>query len=91
VAYGLLNRKAPQARAFIEAVLRDCIRGGEFAEVLELDKRDGNGVRGAGVKPSLFNALNIIEFTWLLNGVRYDSGIAKPCELPGCLLPPISL
>ena len=27
-----------------------------------------------GVKPSLFTALNIIEFTWMLNHVRYESG-----------------
>jgi hypothetical protein len=73
LAYGLIDQGMPtQAREFVEAVARDCIRGGEFAEVL--DAHDGRDVKSGGVKPSLFTALNLIEFTWLMNGVRYDSG-----------------
>jgi hypothetical protein len=81
VAYGLIEKGIPEARSYIEAVLRDCIRGGEFSETLESDH--GTGLRSGGVKPSLFNAMNIIEFTWLLNGERYDSGRPVAYELPG--------
>ena len=80
LAYGLIQRGMPAARPYIEAVLRDSIRGGEFAEALE--DWDGKGLKAAGVKPSLFNAMNIIEFTWLLNGARYNSGQAVVCKLP---------
>lgn len=72
VALGLLDRGHPDARPFIEAILRDSIRAAEFAEVL-LPGAD-NRPAVDGVRPSLFTALNIIDFTWLLNGVRCDSG-----------------
>lgn len=80
LAYGLMERNEPDGVEFIEAVLRDCIRGGEFAETLE----GGAGAepRTGGVKPSLFTAMNIIEFSWLLNGVRYDSGRPVQCPVP---------
>ncbi len=80
VAYGLMDYKIPEARAFIEAVVRDCIRGGEFAETIESE--NGQNLRAGGVMPSLFNPMNLIEFTWLLNGVRYDSGQPVACPLP---------
>lgn len=80
VAYGLIQYGMPVARPYIEAVLRDCIRGGEFAEQLVPGK--DNAPVSNGVKPSLFNAMNIIEFTWLLNGARYDSGGVAVCKLP---------
>ncbi|XHR27308.1 MAG: hypothetical protein ACFUZC_15330 [Chthoniobacteraceae bacterium] len=79
LAYGLIERKMPAAREFIEAVTRDCIRSGEFAETIEMER--GNPKSG-GVKPSLFNPMNIIEFTWLMNDVRYDSGRPTKCPLP---------
>lgn len=72
LAWGLIERNHPQARPFIEAILRDSITCGEFAETIEIGK-DGKPFPG-GVKPSLFTALNLIEFTWLLNGVRADGG-----------------
>lgn len=81
VAYGLIEHGITEAQPFIEAVLRDCIRGGEFAEVVE---KGAHGPMTSGVKPSLFNAMNIIEFTWLLNEVRYDSGRPVKCPLPAC-------
>jgi hypothetical protein len=81
VAWGLIDHRMPQARAFIEAILRESMICGEFAETIELDDK-GSAMPG-GVKPSLFNALNIIEFTWLLNGVRQDSGLPVPCMIPG--------
>jgi hypothetical protein len=80
LADGLIQRGMPSACPYIEAVLRDCIRGGEFAE--DLEDWDGKGLKAAGVKPSLFTAMNIIEFTWLLNGARYESGKAVFCKLP---------
>lgn len=70
-AYGLINRQLPEARQFVEAFLAAGIRAGEFTEELNLK----NPALIYGVKPSLFSAVNIIEFTWLLNNVRYDSGV----------------
>ncbi len=81
VAYGLIDHHNLQAREYLEALLRDLIRGGEFAETLE--GGDGKNPTTGGVKPSLFNAMNIIEFTWLLNGIRYDSGSPAAYVLPG--------
>ncbi len=78
VAYGLIQHGMPGARPYIEAVLRDSIRVGELAEGLV--PGNDNTPQIIGVKPSLFTALNIIEFTWLLNGARYDSGKATLCE-----------
>ena len=78
VAYGLLDRRLPEARPFIASMLRDSIRAGEFAEVLK--PGHGGEPEVDGVKPSLFTALNIIEFTWMLNGVRYESGAPLASE-----------
>ena len=75
-AYGLLDRGMPEAKAFVETFLAADIRAGEFAEVLE----STTPVMAGGVKPSAFSPLNIIEFTWLLNKVRYDSGVPTACE-----------
>jgi len=77
----LIDHHNLQAREYLEALLRDLIRGGEFAETLE--GGDGKNPTTGGVKPSLFNAMNIIEFTWLLNGIRYDSGSPAAYVLPG--------
>lgn len=75
IAYGLIDRNQSEAKPFIQAMLRDTIRAG-FAEVTK------TGPEPEGVKPSLFSPLEIIEFTWLLNGVRYDSGHPKQFTLP---------
>jgi hypothetical protein len=86
VAWGLIDHGMPQARPFIESILRESIICGEFAETIEYDK---NGAAiPFGVKPSLFTALNLIEFTWLLNGVRQDSGLPVPCVIPDTLSTP---
>ena len=69
-AYGLINRRMPEAGQFVESFLASDIRAGEFTEELNLK----NPALIYGVKPSLFSAVNNIEFTWLLNNVRYDSG-----------------
>lgn len=81
LAWGLIDHRQPEARSFIEALLRDSITCGEFAETIEIGK-DGKPFPG-GVKPSLFTALNLIEFTWLLNGVRAESGTALPFHFQG--------
>jgi len=75
-AYGLLDlgqrRKAQQ---FIAVVLRDVLRAGSFGEVVSFE----NGVPVmTGVQESLFSPLIVIEFTWLLNGCRYDAGTPIP-------------
>jgi hypothetical protein len=80
-ALGLIESHHPQTRPFIEAILRDSIRCGEFAETIEV--KPGKPVMPGGVKPSLFTAVNIIEFTWFLNGARFDGGHPVSCELPG--------
>jgi hypothetical protein len=81
LAWGLIDHRHPQARPFVEAMVRDSTTCGEFAETIEIDK-DDNPFPG-GVKPSLFTALNLIEFTWLLNGVRTESGSARPFKFSG--------
>lgn len=72
VALGLLDRGLPEARPFIEAILRDAIRAGEFTECLVTGPDNRPALDG--VKPSIFTALNVIDFTMLLNHVRYDAG-----------------
>lgn len=77
-AYGLLEMGMPEAKPFVETWLASAIRAGEFAEVLEVK----SPTVADGVKPSLFSPLNIIEFTWLLNNVRYDSGTPTAFTFP---------
>jgi hypothetical protein len=68
-AYGLIDAgQTSQTVSFISGVLRESIRVGTFVEAI-------NKTPAAdGVQESLFSPLNIIEFTWLLNGCRYDGG-----------------
>ena len=68
-AYGLIDaRRTDQAVSFISGVLRESIQVGTFVEAI-------NKTPAAdGVQESLFSPSNIIEFTWLLNGCRYDNG-----------------
>lgn len=84
-AWGLIDHGMPQARPFIEAILRESILCDEFAETIELDEK--GAARPCGVKPSLFTALNLVEFTWLLNGVRHESGRMVSCNIPGTTKP----
>ena len=78
IACGLANYGLGETRPFVEALLRDAIRVGEFGECI-----DPGPVVG-GTRPSLFTALNIIEFTWMLNNVRYESGAPTAFEFPPC-------
>jgi hypothetical protein len=77
-AYGLLSRGSPEVRTFVESMVAAQVRAGEFTEELNIK----NPALLYGVKPSLFSAINIIEFTWMLNGVRYDSGVPATFEFP---------
>jgi len=68
-AYGLIDTKrTDQAVSFISGVLRESIQVGTFVEAINKTPA------AEGVQESLFSPLNIIEFTWLLNGCRYDNG-----------------
>ncbi|MGO8718959.1 MAG: hypothetical protein ACLQMO_07045 [Acidobacteriaceae bacterium] len=70
-AYGLIDiGRTDQAVSLITGVLRDSIRAGTFAEA---DNPYTTPI-AQGVEESLFSPMNIIEFTWLLNGCRYDRG-----------------
>ena len=77
-AYGLIDTKrTDQAVSFISGVLRESIQVGTFVEAI-------NKTPAAdGVQESLFSPLNIIEFTWLLNGCRYDNGNPVYVDLTG--------
>lgn len=75
-AYGLIDRGFGEALPYVRATLRDVIRAGDFAEIIR------TGPVLDGVKPSVFNALTVIEFTWLLNGVRFESGIPVAFDFP---------
>lgn len=77
-ASGLIDRGMPEAKPFVTALLAAAIRAGEFTE--ELNMKVPSLV--FGVKPSLFTPLNIIEFTWLLNDVRCESGNPAAFEWP---------
>jgi hypothetical protein len=68
-AYGLLDHHATAlARQYIEGVLAESVQVGTFAETIDKTPRS------VGVQESLFSAMNIIEFTWLLNNCRMDKG-----------------
>ncbi|MGV9195299.1 hypothetical protein ACQ143_13220 [Microbacterium sp. MC2] len=72
IIYGLLgNGGHVQAQQFTKSALRDVIRGKQFGEVLI---PTATGVKVDSVAPSNFTAAEAIELTWLLNGLRLDSG-----------------
>lgn len=74
IAYGLIEHGVhKQAREFINAALRDQIRAGEFSENYAAG-REGRPPIAWGVKPSLFGAVQMVDFTCLNNGVRLDQG-----------------
>lgn len=72
IVYGLLNHGGHvQARELAESSLRDAIRAKELGEATV---PTGSGIAISSVVPSLFTAIQGVEFTWLLNGARLDSG-----------------
>ncbi|GAA5028501.1 hypothetical protein [Actinopolymorpha pittospori] len=79
-AYGLLESGlTEQADVFVQANVRDIVRAGMFAEVY--DDPPGGPV-GTGVRPSMFGAVNLIDFVWLRNGYRADDGEPLFVRLP---------
>ena len=68
-----------QAKELANAALRDVIRATEFSENTKPDATPG------GVMPSIFSACALIEYTWLTNNVRIDSGLPMAYSVP--LLP----
>lgn len=77
IAYGLLEKSyqypelAGKWKEYINAALRSVIQAGEFAECIRVT--DGE-VGIEGVSPSSFGASTMIDFTYMNNGVRIDSG-----------------
>lgn len=75
IAYGLLEKALKDDRLqgkgeeFINAVLRNVIKTVEFSEESKPDD-----YRPSGVKPSSFTASAVIDYTYLNNDVRIDSG-----------------
>jgi hypothetical protein len=76
IAYGLLDAHSASAWPFIEGVLAESIRAGNFGE------RITRAPAAGGVQESLFSAMNMIEFTWLMNKCRYDGGSAVATRGP---------
>jgi hypothetical protein len=81
--YGLLEQgMTRQAAGLVDAVLRDMVRSGEFAEVYQPGP---NGPEGTGVRPSLFGAVNVLDAVWLRNGYRMDAGDPRFVLLGGSM------
>lgn len=80
-AYGLIDNGRPaEALALVNAVMRDVIRSGSFAEVYD---RGPERPRPWGVRPSIFGMTQVIDAVWLNNGLRADLGAPQPAILPG--------
>lgn len=75
IAYGLYERSlddpqlAGKWEAYTAAAVRNVILSGEFSEECRPDH-----YRPQGVTPSSFGASTLIEFTYMLNGIRIDLG-----------------
>lgn len=81
-AYGLLDQgRTDDAAGWVEAILRDVVKTGQFAETYK--DLAGQGLTAGGVRPSVFGAANVIDFVWLLNGVRSDLGTPTAVNLTG--------
>ena len=79
-AYGLLRSGLTrQADVLVQATIRDIVRVGSFAEVYD---DPPTGPVGTGVRPSMFGAVNLIDFVWVRNGYRADDGAPLFVRLP---------
>ena len=80
-AYGLIDNGRPaEALALVNAVMRDVIRSGSFAEVYD---RGPDRPKPWGVRPSIFGMTQVIDTVWLNNGMRADLGAPQAAVLPG--------
>lgn len=71
-AAGLIDRGwLREAHVLINAMLRDVILSGSFAEVYD---RGSERPRPWGVRPSIFGMTQVIDSVWLNNGLRMDGG-----------------
>lgn len=80
-AYGLIDAGQPQtANLFVQGMLRGIVESKSFAEVYQLN--NSGAPTGTGVRPSDFGPFNVIDFVWLLNGLRADYGKPAFVNLP---------
>lgn len=78
---GLIDHdRAKQAQILLNALLRDVIRSGSFAEVYD---RGPDRPKPWGVRPSIFGMTQVIDAVWLNNGLRMDLGAPQPVRMPG--------
>lgn len=76
-AYGLMEREQqyPELqgkwKTYVNAVLSNAIKNVDFAECLRVN---GSTTKLEGVEPSSFNASAVIDYTYMINGLRIDMG-----------------
>lgn len=76
-AYGLLEKEleypelSGKWKDYINAVLANAIKNVDFAECLRVS---GDSTHLEGVEPSSFNASAVIDYTYMMNGMRIDLG-----------------
>jgi hypothetical protein len=79
-ALGLLaHGRVREAQALTNALLRDVILSGSFAEVYD---RGPERPQPCGVRPSIFGMTQVIEAVWLNNGFRADRAQAEVVVFP---------
>ncbi|MBD8078388.1 hypothetical protein [Cellulosimicrobium arenosum] len=93
IAYGLLGMDPiagsdeaalrDRASVLVNAINRDMVRSGWFAEVYYAQGEPGDSVGARGVRPSLFGISNYIDFVLMANGVRTDEGDPTFVRLAG--------
>lgn len=76
-AIGLMEKElqypelAGEWKKYVSAVLCNVVKNVDFAECLRVT---GNTTKLEGVEPSSFNATAMIDYTYMLNGLRIDMG-----------------
>ncbi len=85
VIYGLLDEgEIGKADVLTNAITRDMVRSGWFAEVYQ---NSGEGLESRpiarGVRPSLFGIAQLVDNVWMANGFRVDQGQPAALRMPG--------
>jgi hypothetical protein len=79
-AAGLIDHgRSSDAEVLANAMLRDVVASGSFAEVYD---RGPVRPRPWGVRPSIFGMTQVIDSVWLNNGLRIDRGVLELAGLP---------
>ena len=84
-AYGLLNKAQEyeqlegKDKIYINSLLREIVINKDFSEAIRVQS-DGTTMI-EGVEPSTFGVNTVIDFTYLNNGIRIDSGIPYAIDL----------